>query len=199
VKLHRSEILRSTDRAEIDGIPVTAVPRTALDLAALRRPEQLQRLLRRAEELQLFDLGRFEDVLRRAGGHHGARRLSRALEIYRPAPYSRSGLERRFLELVLEAGLPRPATGFVEIGYELDVYWPEARFVVELDVFETHGSHEAFEEDRLRQENLKLADIEMIRVTGHRLKREAPRVIRRVARLLEQRREQLTSRDPKAP
>jgi hypothetical protein len=196
IKLHRSEILTSADREEIDGIPVTAVPRTALDLAAERRADQLQRMLERAEELRLFDRHRFEDVLSRAGGHHGARRLSRALEIYRPAPYSRSGLERRFLELVLDAGLPHPSMGFVEEGYELDAYWPEARFVVELDVYETHGSHLAFEEDRLRHENLKLAGIEMIRVTGHRLDREAPQVVRRVRRFLEQRSEQLTKRAP---
>jgi Transcriptional regulator, AbiEi antitoxin len=196
VKLHRSEILTAADRDEIDGIPVTAVPRTALDLAARRRPDQLQRMLERAEELRLFDLRRFEDVLARAGGHHGARRLHRAVKIYRPAPFTRSGLERRFLKLVLDAGLPRPSMGFVEEGYELDAYWPEARFAVELDVYETHGSHLAFEEDRLRQENLKLAGIEMLRVTGHRLDREAPEVIQRVGRLLKQRRGQLAKRAP---
>jgi very-short-patch-repair endonuclease len=89
---------------------------------------------------------------------------------------------------VREAGLPRPATGFNECGYELDVYWPEERFAVELDVFETHGTRGAFERDRLRQEDLKLAGIEMTRVTGRRLEREPRQVVERVARLLEQRR-----------
>ena len=70
------------------------------------------------------------------------------------------------------------------------MYWPDVGFAVELDTYETHGSHEAFESDRLRQENLKLAGIEMIRVTGHRLDREPRQVIERVARLLEQRRAQ---------
>lgn len=175
----------------IDRIPVTAVPRTALDLAATLGPVSLQRLLERAEELRLFDLRHFDDLLVRTTGHAGAGRLRRALDLYRPAPFSRSGLERRFLELAAEAGLPRPATGFGEEGYELDVYWPEVRFAVELDVYETHGSHRAFESDRLRQENLKLAGIEMIRVTGHRIDREPRQVVERVARLLEQRREQL--------
>jgi len=170
---------------------VTAVPRVALDLAATLRPGSLRRTLERAEELRLFDLRDFEDLLSRTAGHPGAGRLSRALELYRPAPFTRSGLERRFLELVAKAGLLRPATGFCEEGYELDVYWPEVRFAVELDVYETHGSHQAFESDRRRQEDLKLAGIEMIRVTGHRLGREPRQVIGRVARLLEQRREQL--------
>ncbi|HKI67611.1 MAG TPA: type IV toxin-antitoxin system AbiEi family antitoxin domain-containing protein [Solirubrobacterales bacterium] len=190
IRLHRSRILTADDRDAIDGIPVTAVPRVALDLAAELRPAQLLRLLERAEELHLFDLRRFEDLLRRAGGHHGARCLGRALEIYRPAPFSRSGLERRFRELVLEAGLPRPVMGFVEAGCELDVYWPEERFAVELDVYETHGSRQSFEDDRVRQEDLKLAGVEMTRVTGHRLDREPKEVIQRVTRLLQQRREQ---------
>jgi hypothetical protein len=191
IKLHHARALAVQDRDTIEGIPVTAVPRVALDLAATLRPKSLMRMLERAEELHLFDLHHFDDLLARTVGHAGAGRLRRALELYRPAPFTRSGTERRFLELVVEAGLPRPATGFGEEGYELDVYWPEERFAVELDTFETHGSHRAFESDRLRQENLKLAGIEMIRVTGHRLDREPRQVIARVARLLGQRREQL--------
>lgn len=193
IKLHHARALLAKDRDAIERIPVTAVPRTALDLAATLRPESLLRLLQRAEELHLFDLRHFDDLLARTIGHAGAGRLRRALELYRPAPFSRSGIERRFLELVVEAGLPRPSTGLGEEGYELDVYWPEERFAVELDTFETHGSHRAFESDRLRQENLKLAGIEMIRVTGHRLDHEPRQVVERVARLLEQRREQLRS------
>ena len=194
IKLHHARALVAQDRDIIERIPVTAVPRTALDLAATLRPESLMRMLERAEELRLFDLRHFDDLLARTAGHAGAGRLRRALQMYRPAPFTRSGLERRFLELVGGAGLPRPATGYGEEGYELDVYWPDARFAVELDTYETHGSHQAFENDRLRQENLKLAGIEMMRVTGHRLDREPRQVMERVARLLEQRRAQLGPR-----
>jgi very-short-patch-repair endonuclease len=77
-------------------------------------------------------------------------------------------------------------TGFNELGHELDVYWPEQRLVVELDVYETHGTREAFERDRLRQEDLLLDGIRSIRVTGPRLGAEPQRVIGRVARLLAQ-------------
>jgi hypothetical protein len=193
IRLHHSRALTAKDRAEIDRIPVTAVPRTLLDLAAAVHSSRLQRLLERAEELRLFDLREVEALLARTAGHPGAGRLRRALSLYRPAPFTRSGLERRFLELVGEMDLPRPVTGFAAAGYELDVYWPEERFAVELDTYETHGSHDSFEDDRLRQENLKLAGIEMTRVTGHRLDREPRQVIKRVTQLLEQRRKQLQS------
>jgi hypothetical protein len=90
-------------------------------------------MLERSEELRLFDLEPVESVLERNKGHHGAGALRRAISLYRPASFTRSGLERRFLKLVSEAGLPQPTTGFNEAGYELDVYWPSHRFAVELD------------------------------------------------------------------
>ncbi|HEY6729968.1 MAG TPA: hypothetical protein VI039_02970 [Solirubrobacterales bacterium] len=168
----------------LEGIPVTAVPRTLLDLAASVRFDWLERILERSEELGVFDLRAVEDLLSRTVGHHGHGRLRRAISLYRPMSFTRSGLERRFLELVIEAGLPQPRTNFVEHGFELDCYWPEHRFAVELDMFETHGTRAAFERDRERQEELLLTGIAMTRVTGPRLEREPEAVIERVGRLL---------------
>ena len=145
-------------------------------------------MVERSEDLELFDLRAVEDLLGRTVGHQGHGRLRRAIALYKPSSFTRSGLERRFLELCLEAGLPQPRANFVAHGCELDCYWPEFRFAVELDVFETHGSQAAFERDRKRQEDLLLAGIGMTRVTGPRLEREPREVIRRVALLLEQRR-----------
>jgi hypothetical protein len=184
ILLHRSSILTEADRALEENIPVTALPRTLLDCAAECRPSQLQRLLERSEELQLFDLGPVEELLDRGKGHAGWGRLRRAIALYQPVPFTRSGFERRFFEAVLEAGLPRPATNFVEAGFELDVYWPEQRFAVELDTYATHGTNAAFERDHLRDEDLMLAGIEMIRVTDVRFHREPKALLKRVATLL---------------
>jgi hypothetical protein len=191
IVLHRSRILSSEDRALEEGIPVTALPRTLLDLAVGAHQDRLRRLLKRAEELNLLDLGPCEAMLRRCGGHRGRFRLEQALALYRPPRFTRSDLERFFLELVEGAGFPAPATNFVEAGYELDVYWPDLRFAVELDVFETHGTRDSFESDRLRQEDLKLAGIELVRVTGRRLEREPEQVLERIGRLLAQREREL--------
>lgn len=190
MRLHYAPLARE-DRAVCEGIPVTAVPRTLLDLAVILPAGRLDRAIERSEELRLFDLRPMDALLDRAGGHPGTGRLRRALALYRPPAFTRSGLERRFLELVRRAGLPTPSTGYNEAGYELDTYWEPERFAVELDVYETHGSRGAFERDRLRQEELKLKGIEMIRVTGPRLDREPTKVTERVAMLLEQRRRQL--------
>ena len=187
IALHRARGLTPADTAFEEQIPLTAVPRTLLDMAAVLPPRRLRRMLERAEELRLFDLEPVESVLARTKGHAGNGRLRRAIAIYQPPRFTRSTFEREFVAAVELAGLPRPRTGWVEGGYELDVYWPEHRFAVELDVFETHGTRAAFERDRVRDENLKLAGIDLIRVTAPRFEREPHHVIKRLSQLLRQR------------
>jgi hypothetical protein len=143
-------------------------------------------MVERSEDLELFDLRQVEEVLERTAGHQGHARLRRAIALYKPSSFTRSSLERWFLELCPEAELPQPRTNYVFHGFELDCYWPQHRFAVELDVFETHGTRAAFERDRKRQEDLLLVGIGMTRVTGPRLEREPGAVIRRVALLLKQ-------------
>jgi predicted transcriptional regulator of viral defense system len=190
--VHFSSILAEEDRCTRDGIPVTALPRTLLDFAIRARPEQLEGYLERAEDREVLDVRAVEDVLTRAGGHRGRGRLARALSLYSPDPaFTRSRFERRFRRLVIAAGLPAPSMNFNVAEFELDAYWPELRFAVELDLFETHGSRAAFERDRRRQEELKLLGIEMIRITAPRLKREPKAVMRNLATLLERRRQEL--------
>jgi hypothetical protein len=179
-----------------EGIPVTALPRTLLDLAASVRFDWLERMVERAEDLELFDLRDMEDLLGRTVGHPGHGRLRKAIELYKPTSFTRSSLERRFLDLCLGAGLPQPRTNYVEQGFELDCYWPEFRFAVELDLFETHGTRAAFERDRKRQEDLLLAGIATTRVTGPRLEREPVEVLERVGRLLSARAPRRVSSPP---
>lgn len=108
-RVHFSSILAPGDRREREGIPVTAVPRMLLDLAIRARPDQLDRLLERAEELELLDLYAVEDVLDRAGGHRGRGRLRRALALYQPDPsFTRSRFEKSFRRRVVATGLPPP-------------------------------------------------------------------------------------------
>ncbi|HEX7058764.1 MAG TPA: hypothetical protein VF176_02835 [Solirubrobacterales bacterium] len=188
--MHSAQALSIEDRDSSEDIPVTAVPRTLLDFAAVN-PRFLGWTLDRTELLGLLDLTAIEAMLSRSRGFRGVARLRTALDIYRMPGFTRSGLERRFLKLVRDAGLPRPSTNCFVAGYELDAYWPLERFAVELDTYDYHGGHAAFETDRLRQEDLKLAGIEMIRITGARMDREPKAVTDRLSRLLAQRRRDL--------
>jgi len=191
IRIHHSRTLIDEDRSLEEQIPVTSIARTALDLASGVRFRTLRRVIRRSEELRVFNLRDFRSILTRNQGHRGAARLSRALAIYEPPRLTRSEFEREFAARAEHVGLPAFATNFNEAGYEIDVYWPELRFGVELDVYATHGSPEPFEEDRRRAEDLKLAGVEMTRVTAHRFEHEPRQVMERVGRLLNQRCEQL--------
>ncbi len=182
-------LLAPEDRAVIDGIPVTSVARTMLDLAPGEPTRRLHQMIERAEERGSFDLRRFDRLLARAGGHPGRIKLRHALDTFKPESATlRSDLEKRFRRLVLAAGLPTPQTNVVVEGFELDCYWEAEGFAVELDVYATHGSRLSFEADRERADDLLLAGIEMIRVTGKRLDREPGQTIARVAAHLERRR-----------
>jgi predicted transcriptional regulator of viral defense system len=180
------------DVAEQDRIPVTSLPRTLLDLATILSADALGTAIQRADKQGIFDLRGVDDVLGRTGRHNGAGRLREAAALYRPdLATTRSKLERRFRSLIREAGLPEPAMNYVVAGFELDAYWEAERFVVELDVYGTHGDPGAFERDRLREDDLLLHGIEMMRVTDTRLNREPRETVERVAFHLERRRREL--------
>jgi hypothetical protein len=180
--------LPTEDRTVRDGIPVTSLSRTILDVAVTSRARTVRRHVQIADDAKVFDLREMQDLLERTKGHRGQAKVRAALELDEDRPaFTRSGLERRFLEVVREAGLPVPAmNSFVE-GYEIDAWWDAERFGVELDVYETHGSRLSFEEDRKRDDELLLAGIETTRVTGPRLAREPEAVVDSVRRHLARR------------
>jgi very-short-patch-repair endonuclease len=187
IRVHSAGTFDSTDHAIADGIPVTAVARTLLDVAGAAEGN-VRWALPRAKRRGLLDVIAIDAVLSRSAGMRGAARLRDALDRYRTRAFTRSDLERDFLRLVEREGLPRPSMNLFICGYELDAYWANVRFAVELDTYDYHGDEISFEEDRMRQEDLKLAGIEMVRVTGRRMDREPTAVASRLRNLLEQRR-----------
>lgn len=175
--VHRAD-LAAVDRAIRDDIPVTSLSRTILDLAVDSWPKTVARSIELADDLKVFDLREMRDLLDRSAGHRGRAKVQAALDAYRPErKFTRSGFERRFLEVVREAGLPEPAMNVFVAGHELDAYWEEAHFGVELDTYETHGSRLSFEDDRVRDDDFLHAEIVTIRVTETRLDREPGAVV----------------------
>lgn len=188
VRLHHSTILEDDDRGECDGIAVTRLPRTLLDISTGATDRRIETAAERAERMGILDTAEIEALLRRSGGHKGRGRLERALAIYRTPAFVRSRAERLFLALVADAGLPIPAMNINVAGYEIDAYWEDHLFAVEIDGFEFHRTRVAFERDPLRVEDLKLAGIDCIRITARRIEREPDQVAARL-RIHLQRRE----------
>jgi Protein of unknown function (DUF559) len=184
IALHRPRRLHAADRAMVDGIPVTSVARTLLDLAATR-PLLLERAFEAADRLDLLDLRAIEHVLERSRGCPGRPALAALLTDHRgPAPVTRSELERRFLDVRRDAGLPRPSTNLFVAGHEVDAVWPDHRLAVELDSHEFHRTRAAFERDRVRDASLQLAGYRVLRVTHRRLETEPQAIVDTVRELL---------------
>jgi hypothetical protein len=133
--VHQAD-LPDADRTVREGIPTTSLSRTILDLAVDRSTRNIRRQIQRGDDLKVFDLREMRALLARSNGHRGQARVEAALDGYRPEHvFTRSGLERRFLDVVREAGLPEPAMNCFVAGYEIDAWWEAERFGVELDVY----------------------------------------------------------------
>jgi hypothetical protein len=168
IKVHRTRRLPVEDLDAEDGIPVTTVARTLLDIAEVVEAKDLARAVESSERLRLFDLRAVEDLMDRSPGRRGLPPLKLALEAYQPVPFTRSGLERRFLALCQEAGLPRPLSNVRIADVEVDAVWHDRRLVVELDS-SYHATSAAFERDRIRDATLQLAGYRVVRITHRRL------------------------------
>lgn len=156
------------DCAICDGIPVTGVARTLLDLAEISDRRRVELAIGRADKLGLFDLRAIEALCARSHGRHGLANLTEALAQFLPDSV-RSPLEYDLLAFCRDHGLPLPEVNVIVAGHEVDAAWVEARLIVELDSYEHHRGRAAFERDRIRDAELKLAGWEVIRITWRRL------------------------------
>jgi very-short-patch-repair endonuclease len=162
IRIHRSGRLRAEDVTTNNGIPVTTVARTLLDLADVLPKQALKRAIDESEYLRLFDLISVVAVVNANPGRRGATLLKSAAE---PPQLTRSELENRFLRLCARHQIPKPLTNHTVCGYQVDAFWPRARLVLELDGYAAHGTRRAFQSDRERDRRLVRAGFRAIRVT----------------------------------
>jgi Transcriptional regulator, AbiEi antitoxin len=124
VVAHRRPNLTPTDLTVREGIPVTSIVRTLIDLAhRLNRP-RLDRAINEADRLDLVDPECLYDALEAYRGQPGVGPL-RAILGDRSFRLTDSDLERRFLKLVAEIDLPTPLTQQQLNGFRVDFYWPD--------------------------------------------------------------------------
>jgi hypothetical protein len=176
--------IHADDQAERDGIPVTTVARTLLDLAEVLTPQKLERAVDQAERLELFDLRAVDALRERSHGRRGLAALDAVLADYRGPVPIRSELERQFLDLCRKANLPPPAVNALIAGIEVDAVWHDQRVAVELDGYDYHRTRQAFERDRVRDGVLQLAGYRVLGVTYRRLTTEPKQVISDLRALL---------------
>ncbi len=192
IAAHRHGSLTAGDRTIERDVPCTTVARTLLDLAGVVRPRQLRHAITEAEILRLFDLGAVREVIDRGRGRRGVARLRLAIASHDPREErARRGLERRFLGLCRRSGLPAPeVNGLLMLGggpVQPDFLWRDARLIVETDGRATHLTVRAFEEDRRRDQRLKLAGWDVLRCTWTQVTDEPESLIRTIRTILSHR------------
>lgn len=185
VKPHWIQELHPRELTMRDGIPITTVPRTLLDLAAVAPFKQLQRATNEAERAGWLSERAIREILERRSGRKGIKAFRAAIAGLDPQTHrTRSDLEVAFLALCRRYGLPAPvANGTVE-GYEVDMHWPGTKLIVELDTWDYHGTSAIFESDRLRDAHLADKEYVVIRVTAHRMDTDPAGVAATIRRLL---------------
>lgn len=185
IRLHPAVLARDeiTDR---EGIPLTTVSRTLVDLGAVLTGDQLLRTMEQAERMHVLDLLALERVIARVPRRQGTPVLRELLASYTSAPPTRSNFERDFLAFIERAGLPRPLVNASVAGYEVDIYWPQYWLAVELDSHGYHSSPRSFETDRIRDAKLLRARVRCPRITYRRFHDEPDAVLDDLLALIEQ-------------
>jgi very-short-patch-repair endonuclease len=130
IEVHTGK-LRPDETVIFDGIRVTSVGRTLLDLAEVLTVNELVACIDNATNARRLGRNTMSSVIKRAKGRRGLRPLKEALLRTRPEDVlTRSELERRALQLF---GSPKPEVNVRVHGYEVDLLWREQRLIVELD------------------------------------------------------------------
>ena len=170
---HQRRRIDDLEIVEIDGVLITSVRQTLVDLCAVLDPDVVERAaesaLRRGfvEELALRD---FADLW--AFSRHGGPGLREVLD-RRPigAPPTGSDLETQCLQVWRRGGVEAPQRQWRVIDGDgqfvaiADFGFPPSRFVVETDGLETHTTREQQQYDTNRQNRIWDAGYELRRFT----------------------------------
>ncbi len=190
IRSHRSRSLDGivTVRA---GVPCTSVERTLVDIAGIGSVPLFERVWSQAASGRRIRTEALRHELDAFPTRSGAARVRAALaadHAYLEQP-TRSGLERRVLLALRDAGVPRPAANrWVQLddgsGYEVDLVWPAERVAVEVDGDAVHGHPAARRRDQERDLALDRAGWRTLRISERDVADDPARVVARVRGLL---------------
>lgn len=186
VTWHYIADLNARDVCERGGLPVTSLPRTMFDLAAVLDDEALElaldSALRRKPRWRQWI---HDGVLRLGPRRPGAPRLMGMLQ--ERAEVTDSPLELLVRRLVWSAGLPRPQTQLevFEGGQfiaRVDFAWPERGLIIQAQGYQFHHGRQRFELDAKQQSQLTSYGWRVLQPTWQRAKREVGALIEEIIR-----------------
>jgi very-short-patch-repair endonuclease len=197
IKAHRVPFPGQTEVRRVSGIPCTTVARTVVDLAGVHGVPQMREAVEMAAAKGVLDLAGVDAVLANSTRRRGVPALRGVIEEWRPvaeaAKYAtvRSLFEAKLLPLIAKAQLPIPkinaSVRTAEAVLEVDLLWPDHRFVVEADSRRHHAIEVAFERDRRRDRELLAVGYAVLRVTWREAEKEPAAVLTAIRSELERR------------
>jgi very-short-patch-repair endonuclease len=171
LRVYRRPTLANRDVTSRDGIPVTGLVQTLVDLAAVLAPRAVERLVNEADRLDLIDPSALRTELESHRCEPGVKPLRTLLD-KRTFRLTDSELERHFLRIVEKAGLPPPLTRQVVNGFRVDFFWPDLGLVVETDGLTYHRTPSQQARDRVRDQAHLGAGLTPLRFTHAQVRHE---------------------------
>ncbi len=162
--VHRRRAVALEDATTRDGVPLTAITRTIIDVAPRVSGARLERLIGEADKLGLSDPEQIRTAAALAPRLPGSA-IVRARLDRTTFRLTDSELERRFLALVDRAGIGRPETGVRIGGLKVDFLWRRIGLVVETDGLRYHRTAAQQAVDRRRDQRLTEAGLTLLRFT----------------------------------
>lgn len=194
--LHRSTDLELAKVTWIDGIPVTGIDRTLLDVGLDLGPMRLDRVaeaaVRRRQTTWDAITDTFVEHARRGrGGSAAMREVLIERELVHPALESR--LEVEFWRLVqsVKLAVPEPQVEVFDAGgfvARVDFAYVDLRIAIQLDGKEFHLTPEAFEHDREQRARLRAAGWIVLEFTWDMVVRRPEYVVQALRQALQSRR-----------
>jgi hypothetical protein len=169
--------LTTEDFTSRDGIALTVVTLTLVDLATELSPPEVERAVNEADKRDAIDPETLRQGLGRYAGVPGAPMLRRLLD-RRTFRLSDSDLEIFFRPIAVAAGLPQPLTKQIVNDSEVDFFWPDLGLIVETDGLRYHRTPSTQARDARRDRAHVLAGMSPLRFTHYEIRYE-PRKVRR--------------------
>jgi Protein of unknown function (DUF559)/Transcriptional regulator, AbiEi antitoxin len=184
IRVHQSRTLDWADDVTFldDGLPITTVGRTLIDLVDVLTPYQFERVVHRAEYLGVLDVAAINPPPGRRSRVLDAAIQTLADDEPRITP---NDFQEAMLALIVDAGLalPRCEVPLLDGRYTADFYWPECRLVVETDGRD-HRRRARYEHDRERDAKMLLAGYRVVRFTWRQLTERPEYVVATLRALL---------------
>jgi len=171
--VHESKRIDPVDMTIVDGIPVTTVERTILDLGAVCSPLVVERALEDALRRELTTFEAVYATLQRLGrqGRNGAGVLRRILDQFAAdGRLTDTDRERMMLQIFRRHGLPKPIPQYKirhngrDFG-RVDAALPQWRIAFEYESYQWHTGKRALVRDNKRRRRLMTIQWSTVGVT----------------------------------